>query len=287
MMMTCEEVRMSLGVYVLGALEPDECVLVEAHLAECADCQAEFDELTGVSAFLGKVSESDVAQVGRPPQVVLGRLLSAKVKRRRMTRLMLSLAASVLVVALGGGIWAANRPANETSAAAPRSVPAASDSSSAARGKSAPAQSSGASEAPTSDPKIMLGAPDERKPGDQPGEQGLDKQKPDEPQPGDRRVEGANKDGSVRATVTALAGDGGTKVKVVLSGVAKGTRCRLDVIGYGGNRERAGNWIVGKDAYDEPDGFATITMRPKDISRFEIATTGGRVLLSVPARSGH
>jgi putative zinc finger protein len=291
MMMTCDEVRMSLGAYVLGALEPDECVLVEAHLAECADCQAEFDELTGVSAFLGKVSESDVAQVGRPPQAVLDRLLSARVKRHRMTRLMLSLAASVLVVGLGGGIWAANRPANEaaTTASAPQSAAgssdssaAQSDSSSAARGKSAPAPSSGASEAPTPEAKIMLDAPGE--PGEESSRQGFGELEPGELKPGDLKVEGASEDGSVRATVTALAGTGGTKVKVMLSGVAKGTRCRLDVIGFGGNRERAGNWIVDRVAYDESDGFATTTMRPQDISRFEIATTAGRVLLSVPAR---
>ncbi|SNT58911.1 Putative zinc-finger [Streptosporangium subroseum] len=284
MMMTCDEVRMSLGAYVLGALEPDECVLVEAHLAECADCQAEFDELTGVSAFLGKVSESDVAQVGRPPRAVLDRLLSAKVKRRRMTRLMLSLAASVLVVGLGGGIWAANRPANETAttASASRSAPAAGDSSSAAQGKSVPAPASSASETPTPEAKIMLDAPGE--PGEESSRQGFAERKPGELKPGDLRVEGASVDGSVRATVTALAGTGGTKVKVVLSGVAEGTRCRLDVIGFGGNRERAGNWIVDRVAYDESDGFATTTMRPQDISRFEIATTAGRVLLSVPAR---
>jgi hypothetical protein len=295
MMMTCDEVRMSLGAYVLGALEPDECVLVEAHLAECADCQAEFDELTGVSAFLGKVSESDVAQVGRPPQVVLDRLLSAKVKRHRMTRLMLSLAASVLVVGLGGGIWAANRPANEpaTTAAAPQSAAGSADSSaaqsdspSAARGKSSPTPSYHASKAPTSSPQIMLDTPGEQsgEPGEQPSQQGFGERKPGELKPGDLRVEGASADGVVRATVTALAGTGGTKVKVVLSGVAKGTRCRLDVIGFGGNRERAGNWIVDRVAYDESDGFATTTMRPQDISRFEIATTAGRVLLSVPAR---
>ncbi|AWS40368.1 hypothetical protein DKM19_02485 [Streptosporangium sp. 'caverna'] len=277
MMMTCDEVRMSLGAYVLGALEPDECVLVEAHLAECADCQAEFDELTGVSAFLGKVSESDVAQVGRPPQVVLDRLLSAKVKRHRMTRLMLSLAASVLVVGLGGGIWAANRPADEaaTTAAAPQPAAGSADSSTV-HGKSVPAESPPASKAPTSSPQIMLDAPGE--PGEQSSRQGFG-----ELRPGDLRVEGASADGTVRATVTALAGTGGTTVKVVLSGVAKGTRCRLDVIGSGGNRERAGNWIVDRVAYDESDGFATTTMRPQDISRFEIATTAGRVLLSVPA----
>ncbi|MFD1502746.1 anti-sigma factor family protein [Streptosporangium lutulentum] len=283
--MTCEEVRMSLGVYVLGALEPDECVLVEAHLAECADCRAEFDELTGVSAFLGKVSEGDVAQVASPPQVVLDRLLGATVKRRRMTRVMLSLAASVLVVGLGGGIWAVNRPTHEaTTASASQSAAASAGEPFAAQRKSdlaAPPSPSGSS---TSDAETLMGAPEGP---ESDAAQGFGDQKPGELRPGDLRVEGGSADGSVRATVTALAGEGGTKIKVMLSGVAKGTRCRLDVIGIDGSRERAGNWIVDKAAYDESDGFATTTMRPRDISRFEIATAGGRVLLSVPARSGH
>jgi hypothetical protein len=279
--MTCAEVRMSLGVYVLGALEPEECVLVEAHLAECADCRAEFDELTGVSAFLGKVSEGDVAQVARPPQAVLDRLLSAKVKRHRTTRLLLSLAASVLVVGLGGGIWAANRPAtpDATTAAAPAAAKSA-GSSGEVRERSAAAGSARASEEPPalkvapSEPQTMLGPSD--------GELRFDGSKP-----GDLQVEGKNKNGSIHATVTAWAGERGTRIKVVLSGVAKGTGCRLDVIGSGGNRESAGNWIVAGVVSDESNGFATTTMRPKDISRFEIATTtGGRVLLSIPVPSG-
>ena len=32
----CQEARIALGVYVLGAIDPDERALVEAHLDTCA-----------------------------------------------------------------------------------------------------------------------------------------------------------------------------------------------------------------------------------------------------------
>ena len=256
---------MSLGVYVLGALEPDECVLVEAHLAECAECAAELAELGGVATFLGRVSEGDVAQVASPPAVVLDRLLSAKVKRRRTTRLMLVLAASVLVVGLGGGtLWAV---VQSSGSAVQVAAPAADQAARAAQGQaeslSAPSgpearAKAESSRAPTADSQLLL-APD------------------------DLRVTGENR--TVRAVVTASAGQGATTVRVALTGVAKGTRCRLDVIGEGGLRETAGNWTVNRAAYDESGAFSgTTTIPPERITSFEITTAGGRVLLTVPVR---
>jgi len=260
MKMTCDEVRMSLGVYVLDALGPDERVFVEAHLAECAECAAELAELTGVATFLGRVSESDVAQVASPPTAVLDRLLSAKVRRRRVTRLMLSLAASVLVVGLGGGtLWAVTQSSEDVTsevASAPvmdRSAEERAESFAASASPDARAKA-----APPADAQIMLA-------------------------PSDLRVE--EEKGTVRAQVTASAGQGATKVRVVLTGVAKGTRCRLDVIGDGGLRETAGNWTINRAAYDESGAFeGTTTIPPERITSFEIATAEGRVLLTVPVR---
>jgi putative zinc finger protein len=42
----CAEARTSLGVYVLGAIDPAERGLVDAHLATCRDCR---DELAGLA----------------------------------------------------------------------------------------------------------------------------------------------------------------------------------------------------------------------------------------------
>ncbi|WP_326819699.1 anti-sigma factor family protein [Streptosporangium sp. NBC_01756] len=258
-MTTCDEVRISLGVYVLGALESEECVLVEAHLAECAGCQAEFDELTGVAAFLGRVSEADVAQVASPPQAVLDRLLNAKVKRRRVTRALLSLAASVLLVGLGGTLWVTQStpPEQGTSvASAPRSSAADGGSPSLAERRAAPTPAR--SPAQDDDPQLML-----------------------KEDTGERTARGDR--GSVHATVTAVPGAEATKIKVMLTGVAQGTRCRVDVVAVGGGRETAGNWIVDKAAYDRAGAFnGTTTISPASISRFEIVTSQGRMLVSVP-----
>ncbi|MFI9436741.1 anti-sigma factor family protein [Streptosporangium sp. NPDC052375] len=262
MMTTCEEVRISLGAYVLGALEPEECVLVEAHLAECAGCQAEFEELTGVATFLGRVSEADVAQVSSPPQAVLDRLLSAKVKRRRrLTRALLSLAASVVLVGVGGTLWSTTQTAqNATTASAPQSSGAAEstapfsakdDGGHSAKERAAPSQSA----VTEGDARLMLDT-------------------------GERKA--TDRNGSVRATVTASPGEKATTVKVVLTGVAKGTRCRLDVVGVGGVRETAGNWIVDRAAYDASGAFTgTTTIPPANITKFEILTAEGRMLVSV------
>ena len=45
----CTDARLSLGVYVLGAIDPAERALVDAHLLTCRDCR---DELAGLAACL-------------------------------------------------------------------------------------------------------------------------------------------------------------------------------------------------------------------------------------------
>jgi hypothetical protein len=54
----CNECRALLGGYVLSALGPDEGDAVRAHLAECAECAAEYGQLAGIPAML------DVAGAG-------------------------------------------------------------------------------------------------------------------------------------------------------------------------------------------------------------------------------
>ncbi|GAA3443835.1 anti-sigma factor [Planomonospora venezuelensis] len=265
MTMNCEDTRISLGVYVLGALEPEERTLVEAHLEGCAECRAELAELTGVAGFLGRVSEDDVVQVASPPRAVLDRLLRAKARRRRMTRAMLSLAASVVLVGLGGTVWVtADRSEDRpTAASAPQY---AADSGAEAGPLNAPEGGSALTgEAPGASRKSAAS------PGPESFAQGV---------PGELVMKG--RDGAVRATVTALPGEKATEVRVVLSGVAEGTRFRLVVVGADGSRETAGNWIVDDPAYDESGAFpGTTTIPPGGIERFEIVTAGGRVLLDV------
>ena len=48
----CTEARPSLGVYVLGAIDPGERALVDAHLTTCRDCRDELAGLAGLPALL-------------------------------------------------------------------------------------------------------------------------------------------------------------------------------------------------------------------------------------------
>jgi anti-sigma factor RsiW len=59
--MNCAQARISLGVYVLGALEPAERAAVDAHLAGCEACRAELAGIEELPALLASVSEEAVA----------------------------------------------------------------------------------------------------------------------------------------------------------------------------------------------------------------------------------
>lgn len=50
--MDCAEARLSLGVYVLGAIDPAERALVDSHLAGCRDCRDELAGLAGIPLSL-------------------------------------------------------------------------------------------------------------------------------------------------------------------------------------------------------------------------------------------
>jgi hypothetical protein len=51
----CSEARVALGVYVLGAIDPQERALLDAHLTTCEACQAELAELADLPALLALV----------------------------------------------------------------------------------------------------------------------------------------------------------------------------------------------------------------------------------------
>jgi anti-sigma factor RsiW len=57
---TCNDATLSLGVYLVGALEPAERAEVEAHLASCPDCQRELDELAALPSMLDLLRIEDV-----------------------------------------------------------------------------------------------------------------------------------------------------------------------------------------------------------------------------------
>jgi hypothetical protein len=60
-------VQLQLGAYVLGGLSRAEEAAVEAHLAQCAPCQAEYEELACVPSWLDLLkSENTDPAPGQP-----------------------------------------------------------------------------------------------------------------------------------------------------------------------------------------------------------------------------
>ncbi len=117
----CTEARPSLGVYVLGAIDPAERGLVDVHLAGCRECRDELAGLAGLPALLARLSPDEVSRISaddpgrmasgeRPPAELVGAVLDlARARRRRERWRYLSAAAAVVVIAAGlfGGIRSA------------------------------------------------------------------------------------------------------------------------------------------------------------------------------------
>ncbi|MBV9381346.1 MAG: zf-HC2 domain-containing protein [Streptosporangiaceae bacterium] len=129
--MDCSEARLSLGVYVLGAIDPAERALVDGHLATCRDCRDELAGLAGLPALLARVSREEAIVLAaydaetpavdeEPPRELLGSVidLTAARRRRQRWRNVVMGAAAALVIAAGvfGGVSALNRPAPAPSA---------------------------------------------------------------------------------------------------------------------------------------------------------------------------
>jgi anti-sigma factor RsiW len=100
----------SLGAYALGSLEEPEAGVVAEHLAHCADCRAQLDELTELRELLGEIPPE--AFLDGPPDggdLVLPRALrrinqEKAAGHRKRTLSITAAAAVVALAALGGGI---------------------------------------------------------------------------------------------------------------------------------------------------------------------------------------
>lgn len=106
----CSRMRISLGVYVLGAIEPAERADVDAHLSVCQRCRDELASLAGLPAMLGRVTRDQIEQLGPPPEELLDSILAKAAEEtrgeRRRNRLRLVAAAAALVLVTGAGVGA-------------------------------------------------------------------------------------------------------------------------------------------------------------------------------------
>jgi hypothetical protein len=128
----CAETRISLGVYVLGAIDPAERALVDAHLATCRDCRDELAGLAGIPALLARVSSEETGRIAaeeagpggpadEPPPELIGTVLDLAAARRRRSRWRYPAAAAAVVMIAGGlfgGLRSLASPAAPASAVA-------------------------------------------------------------------------------------------------------------------------------------------------------------------------
>lgn len=85
--MTCEEARLALGAYVLGALDADEAAEVEEHIRDCDECRAEHEELRDMPRLLGLVTLEDAVDGPAAPTATRrDELIEAAIAVRRGER---------------------------------------------------------------------------------------------------------------------------------------------------------------------------------------------------------
>jgi predicted anti-sigma-YlaC factor YlaD len=113
--LTCRDVKLSLGVYVVGAIDPADRALVDAHLSHCLECREELAGLAGLPALLGRVpaaeaerltlADTELRGLEEPSPEMLRSLLGQVAARRKARRWrVLAAAAAAVVIAVGGGV---------------------------------------------------------------------------------------------------------------------------------------------------------------------------------------
>jgi hypothetical protein len=236
--MGCPEARVALGVYVLGAIDPAERALVDAHLATCRDCRDELAGLAGLPALLARVSTeeaialadgpipADASEAPEPPPELLATVLdltAARRRRRRWREASLGVAAA-LIIAVGvfGGLRLGSSPAPLTNAA---------------QGQSA------LYNGPANGPMQTV----------------------------------AGKSGGMAATVSYSPMGWGIQIAVKVSGIPVGTNCQLWAVDSSGNRVLAGNWVTDRDE-GKVWYPGSVGMPSKNVAAFQVTVGHGQAI---------
>ncbi|KOV57416.1 anti-sigma factor [Streptomyces sp. MMG1121] len=257
-----DDLRLSLGGYVLGTLSPTEMDRVRTHLAECEQCQSEYARLSGLPSLLATVTEAEAAgrtvptadgiladrlvaraaesardaslerpstpvEAQAPAAGALERLLQqAAVRRRRTWRLQLAGAVTslVFIAAAAGGTWLATVGSVGTEATPP--------------GPSASAVW--------------------------------------------RTFSGSDPTTGVTASVKVSPSAWGSVLQVSAKGAPAGITCRLQAVGPGGVRADGATWRAGH--YPPHTTIpGAVAMSPDSIQHFEIIAGNGQKLLTMQA----
>jgi hypothetical protein len=249
-MSECREIELSLGVLVLGALDPADRPAVEDHLAQCARCTGILAELAPLPGLLHRLDpidhvrpvpphgsspspdspslqspslQSPSMQSPRPPLAMLAppalrdRLVDAARaertrRRRRRWAAEISAAAVLLGVVLAGTVVGGLWGSGDGTSATVASA--------------------------------------------------------------------TNPSTAVRADVRMKPDGSGTELALQLTGVPPAEHCRLVAVDAQGHQQVAATWVA---TYK---GRATVTghtsLQPNEISRLLVVTTAGRMLVQVP-----
>lgn len=114
----CHEVRDLLGVYVVGAIDPSDRAIADAHLSRCQHCREELAGLAGLPALLRRVPVAQAERIAEagparmpevPPAELLSSLLAKMAARRRRGRVRAAFAIAAAVVVVAGGAVTATR----------------------------------------------------------------------------------------------------------------------------------------------------------------------------------
>jgi hypothetical protein len=94
-------------------------------------------------------------------------------------------------------------------------------------------------------------------------------------------------DGAVALDVELFAKAWGTAVHGAVAGAPPGATCSLVAVGTDGTREVAATWTVPRSGYDPETGKLSfdggVGLMPHEVSRYEVVTTEGDVLVTAPA----
>jgi anti-sigma factor RsiW len=109
----CAQIRVELGVYLLGAIDPAQRALVDRHLTACRRCRAELSGLAGLPSLLKRVPAdvipqlvADAAAPVMPEPLLLNALLVRVTAIRRRSRLLAAAAAVVAAIAAASAVHA-------------------------------------------------------------------------------------------------------------------------------------------------------------------------------------
>ncbi|HYK34144.1 MAG TPA: zf-HC2 domain-containing protein [Streptosporangiaceae bacterium] len=113
----CRNYRELLGVYVVGAIEPHERSLVDAHLNQCYGCREELAGLAVLPAMLHRIPVAEAEQIAHvglsaadqddpAPEVLAGLLTEVRARRRTKRLRTVLAAAAAVIVAVSGSVVA-------------------------------------------------------------------------------------------------------------------------------------------------------------------------------------